>query len=122
MGDQVIGTRTKVNIVKNKLAPPFRKCEVEIIYNEGISKNGTLIDLGVNTGAITKLGTWYSCGEERIGQGKENAKAHLKEHPDIAKKIEQKIKEKYGLVSPPVEPEPGAKKVQPENTAQQAVR
>ncbi len=106
VGDQVIGNRARISVVKNKMAPPFRKVEVEIIYNEGISRVGSLIELGVNAGIISKLGTWYSYGDERIGQGRENVKAFLKEYPDTANEIETKIKQKYGLI--PTEEEDSA--------------
>ena len=100
VGEAVIGNRARVSIVKNKMAPPFRKVEVEIIYNEGISRVGTLIEQGVNAGVITKLGTWYSYGEERIGQGRENVKNFLREYPATADEIEKKIKQHYGLIPP----------------------
>ncbi len=96
-GDEVIGNQTRVKVVKNKVAPPFRLAEFDIIYNEGISKNGELIDLGVKDGIVEKSGSWYSYNGERIGQGRENTKAFLKEHPDVADSIEQAIRAAAGL-------------------------
>jgi recombination protein RecA len=96
-GDEVIGNQTRVKVVKNKVAPPFKKAEFDIIYNEGISKSGELIDLGVDAGVVEKSGSWYSYGGDRIGQGRENAKSFLKENPDIARTIESAIREKAGL-------------------------
>ena len=80
----MVGNRTRVKVVKNKVAPPFRQAEFDIIYNEGISKEGDLIDLGVEDGFVEKSGSWYSYGEERIGQGRENARRFLKENPDVS--------------------------------------
>ncbi len=92
-GEEVIGNETRVKVVKNKVAPPFRQAEFEILYGEGISFLGELVDLGVNYGFIQKAGSWYSYGTEKIGQGKDNAKQYLKENPDKAKEIETKIRE-----------------------------
>lgn len=91
-GDEVIGNETRVKVVKNKVAPPFRQAEFEILYGEGISFYGELVDLGVSYGFIQKAGSWYSYGDEKIGQGKDNAKLFLKEHPDKAKEVEAKIR------------------------------
>lgn len=91
-GDDVIGNETRVKVVKNKVAPPFKQAEFEILYNEGISFYGELVDLGVAYGFIQKAGSWYSYGNEKIGQGKDNAKTFLKENPDKAKEIEGKIR------------------------------
>ena len=96
-GDEVIGNRTKVKIVKNKVAPPFKISEFDIIYGEGISKAGDLLDLGVELKIIDKSGAWYSYNDERIGQGRENCKSFLKEHPDMTQDIENKIRLGYGL-------------------------
>lgn len=96
-GDEIIGNQTRVKVVKNKVAPPFRKAEFDIIYNEGVSKFGELVDLGVEAGVVEKSGSWYSYGTERIGQGRENAKIFLKENPDIALTIESAIRENAGL-------------------------
>ncbi len=91
-GDEVIGNETRVKVVKNKVAPPFKQAEFEILYGEGISFLGEIVDLGVVYGFINKSGSWYSYNEEKIGQGKENVKAFLKEHPEKAKEIETKIR------------------------------
>lgn len=96
-GDEVYGNRTKVKIVKNKVAPPFKTCEFDIIYGEGISKESDVLDLAVNLDLINKSGAWYSYGGEKIGQGKENAKIFLKEHPDIFEKISHEIRKRYNL-------------------------
>ena len=91
-GDEVIGNETRVKVVKNKVAPPFKQCEVEILYGEGTSREGELIDLGVKLGFIDKAGAWYSYKEERIGQGKDNVRKYLKEHPEMADEIDQRIR------------------------------
>jgi len=91
-GDEVIGNETRVKVVKNKVAPPFKQCEFEILYGEGISREGELIDLGVKLGMIDKAGAWYSYNEERIGQGKDNVRAFLKQHKQIAEEIERRIR------------------------------
>jgi len=96
-GQEVIGNRTKVKVVKNKVAPPFKSAEFDIIYGEGVSKTGDLLDLGVELDIVDKSGAWYSYQDERIGQGRENAKTFLKEHPDMAAEIEKKIRLAYGL-------------------------
>ena len=97
--DEVVGNQTRVKVVKNKLAPPFKMVEFDIMYGEGISKAGELLDLGVQAGIVEKSGSWFSYGTERIGQGRENAKTFFKEHPDIADEIENKIRANAGLVS-----------------------
>ena len=94
--DEVIGNQTRVKVVKNKLAPPFRMVEFDIIYGEGISKTGEILDLGVTAGMVEKSGSWFSYNSERIGQGRENAKAYLKEHPDVAARIEAMIRQDGG--------------------------
>jgi recombination protein RecA len=91
-GEEVIGNETRVKVVKNKVAPPFKQAEFEILYGEGISFVGELVDLGVSYGFIQKAGSWYSYGDEKIGQGKDNVKTFLKEHPEKAKEIETKIR------------------------------
>ncbi len=93
-GEEVIGNQTRVKVVKNKVAPPFREAEFEIMYGAGISRYGELIDIGVAHGLIEKSGSWYSHGGERIGQGKENARSFLEQHPDIANAIDAKLREK----------------------------
>lgn len=92
-GDEVVGNETRVKVVKNKMAPPFRQTEFEILYGEGTSREGELIDLGVEHGLVEKAGAWYSCNGERIGQGKENARQYLKEHPDMADGIDVALRE-----------------------------
>ena len=99
-GDTVIGNQTRVKVVKNKVAPPFRQAEFEILFGEGISFEGDLVELGVSSNIVTKTGSWYSFGEERIGQGKDNARIFLKENKDIRKKIEQSVRAHYGLPMP----------------------
>jgi recombination protein RecA len=90
-GQEVVGSRTRVKIVKNKLAPPFKEVEFDIIFGQGISREGDVVDLGTDMGIVERAGTWYSYNESRIGQGRENAKDFLKKHPDIMKEIESKI-------------------------------
>ncbi len=97
-GDQKIGNHLMIRVVKNKLAPPFRDAEFDILFGKGISKEGELIDIGVNEGMISKSGTWFSYGNERLGQGKENAVEYLCAHPEIRDEIERKVREKKGLV------------------------
>jgi recombination protein RecA len=96
-GDAVVGNRTKVKIVKNKVASPFREAEFDIMYGEGISKEGDLIDLGVANSLVEKSGSWYSYSGERIGQGRENAKSFLKENADMASKLDTDLRVKLGL-------------------------
>jgi len=95
--DEVVGNATRVKVVKNKVAPPFKQVEFDIMYGEGISKTGELIDLGVKAGVVEKSGAWFSYGDERIGQGRENAKTFLKENRDMALEIEDKIRAAHGL-------------------------
>jgi recombination protein RecA len=97
--DEVVGNQTRVKVVKNKLAPPFKQVEFDIMYGEGVSKNGELIDLGVKAGVVEKSGAWFSYDSQRIGQGRENAKLFLKENPDIAAKIEIAIRQNAGLIA-----------------------
>jgi recombination protein RecA len=94
-GDEVIGNETRVKVVKNKMAPPFKEAVFEILYGEGISRVGEVIELGVKEGLVDKSGAWYSYKGERIGQGKENARQFLKEHPEIAAEIEQALRDRY---------------------------
>ena len=96
-GDQVVGNRTRVKVVKNKIAPPFKEAEFDIVYGKGISKEGDILDLGVSMGIVEKSGAWYSFGDERIGQGRENVKRFLAEHTEIRDKIADLIMEKSGL-------------------------
>ncbi len=96
-GDQVVGNRTRVKVLKNKIAPPFKEAEFDIIYGHGISKEGDILDLAVDMGFVQKSGAWYSFGEERIGQGRQNARAFLIEHEDMLSKLKSLILEKTGL-------------------------
>jgi recombination protein RecA len=96
-GDQVVGNRTRVKVVKNKIAPPFKEAEFDIIYGRGISREGDVLDLGVNLGIIEKSGSWYSYKGERLGQGRENAKRFLAESKDLMDELTDIIKEKTGL-------------------------
>jgi recombination protein RecA len=95
--DEIIGSRTRVKVVKNKLAPPFREAEFDILYGEGISREGDLLDIGTELGMIEKSGSWYSLDGERIGQGRENARIFLREHPEIAADMRKKILVNYGI-------------------------
>jgi len=97
--EEVVGNQTRVKVVKNKVAPPFKQVEFDIMYGEGISKTGELVDLGVKAGIVEKSGSWFSFESERIGQGRENAKAYLKEHPLVADKIERAIRQSAGLIA-----------------------
>jgi recombination protein RecA len=92
-GDEIVGNETRVKVVKNKVAPPFKQAEFEILYGEGISFAGELVDLGVNYGFVQKSGSWYSYGTEKIGQGKDNAKIFFKENPEKAKELEMRIRD-----------------------------
>ena len=94
----VIGNRTKVKVVKNKMAPPFREAEFDIIYGEGISKEGDLIDLGVAQNLVEKSGSWYSYKGERIGQGRENAKQFLKDNPEVRTRLDLEVRKALGLI------------------------
>jgi len=108
--DEVVGNQTRVKVVKNKLAPPFRVVEFDIMYGEGVSKMGELLDLGVNAGIVEKSGAWFSHSGNRIGQGRENAKTFLRQNPDVARMIEGKIRENAGLVADAMligDPDPG---------------
>jgi len=97
--DQVVGNQTRVKVVKNKVAPPFKQVEFDIMYGEGVSKVGELVDLGVKAGVVEKSGAWFSFDSTRLGQGRENAKAYLKSNPEMADRIEQAIRENAGLVA-----------------------
>ena len=115
-GNDVMGNRTRVKVVKNKLAPPFRQCEFDILFNEGISRLGDLLDLAVEAEIVEKSGSWYSYGDERIGQGRENARDFLAEHIDIARNIEIAVREQHGL--PPMAPIAEDVAAQSDDTAQ----
>jgi recombination protein RecA len=99
-GQDVVGNRTRVKVVKNKMAPPFKEAEFDIMYGEGISRAGDLLDVGVNTGIIDKSGSWYSYQGERIGQGRENVKKFFYDNPDLFEKVERKVRETVGLLPP----------------------
>ena len=96
-GDEIVGNRTRVKIMKNKVAPPFKQAEFDIMYNEGISRTGNIVDVGVKENIVQKSGAWFSYGDIRLGQGRENAKQYLKDNPEIALEIENKIRSKYEL-------------------------
>jgi recombination protein RecA len=108
-GDDVVGNQTRVKVVKNKVAPPFKQVEFDIMYGEGISKTGELADLGSKVGIIEKSGAWFSYDGQRIGQGRENTKAFLKEHPQVAASIEKSVRQNAGLIVDKMlaAPEPG---------------
>jgi recombination protein RecA len=121
-GDNVIGSHVKVKVVKNKVAAPFKEAEFDILYNEGISREGEVLDLAVERNIVQKSGTWFSYGEERIGQGRENARLWLKEHPDATVELELKLRDALGLGkrAPAAEPEPVA--ATPEARGERRVR
>ncbi len=96
-GEGIVGNRTRIKVIKNKVAPPFRQAEFDIMYNEGISREGNIVDVGVKEGIVQKSGAWFSYVDIRLGQGRENAKAYLKENPETALEIENTIREKYNL-------------------------
>jgi len=109
-GESVVGNRAKVKIVKNKMAPPFREAQFDIIFGEGISKEGDLVDVGFDTGLLEKTGTWYSYKGERLGQGRENVKKLLKENKKLAAELEEEVREKVGLTGEPAPAEKPASK------------
>ena len=122
-GETVIGSRTRVKVVKNKVAPPFKEVEFDIMYGSGISKEGDLVDLASQENILEKSGAWYSFKGERIGQGRENAKDFLRDHPEITRDLEQKVLERFGLLKTPVHPVPSADEVPEEKRARvKAVR
>ncbi|MGZ5175716.1 MAG: recombinase RecA, partial [Burkholderiales bacterium] len=96
-GEEVIGSETRAKVVKNKVAPPFRNAEFDILYGEGISREGEIIELGVLHRIVEKSGAWYTYGKDRIGQGKDNVRDYLKEHPDVAREIESKVRAALGV-------------------------
>src|SRR5690606_28248958 len=103
-GTDMVGNRTRVKIVKNKMAPPFTQAEFDIMYGKGISREGSLIDVGVEAGMIRKAGAWYTSEGPQLGQGKENARKFLLDNPDLANEIEKKIKEHFGVGADVEEP------------------
>ena len=119
-GDRVIGSRTRAKVVKNKVAAPFREAEFDILYGEGVSREGDLIDLGVDKGVLEKSGTWISFGGERLGQGRENARVFLKEHTDIRNKLENTLRKKMGIPVPGAANSSAAPAVEAEKPAVQA--
>ncbi len=104
-GEEVVGNETRVKVVKNKVAPPFKQVEFDILYGEGVSREGEIIDMGVQEGVVDKAGAWYSYNGDRIGQGKDNVRTYLKENPSLAQEIEGRIREKLlsGVKARPVE-------------------
>lgn len=96
-GTDIIGNRVRIKVVKNKVAPPFKRAEVDIMYGQGVSQSGELIDMAVEKDIVNKSGSWYSYGEERIGQGRENAKAYLVDHPDVYAEVKTKVRDAYGI-------------------------
>jgi recombination protein RecA len=96
-GEEVIGSETRAKVVKNKVAPPFRVADFDILYGEGISREGEIIELGVTHKIVEKSGAWYAYGRDRIGQGKDNARDFLKQHPELAEEIEAKVREAAGI-------------------------
>jgi recombination protein RecA len=96
-GSDPVGNRVRIKVVKNKMAPPFRQCDVDLLFGQGISREGGLIDIGVEHGLVRKSGAWYTYEGDQLGQGKENARAFLRDNPDLADEIEKKIKEKLGI-------------------------
>ncbi|MXX56397.1 MAG: recombinase RecA [Gemmatimonadetes bacterium] len=110
-GPNIIGNRTRVKVVKNKCAPPFKQAEFDILYGKGISHTGLLIDIGVEQGVVDKSGSWFSYGDLRLGQGKENVRTFLEENPDVAEEIEARLLVALGIVEPPAEDPQGAPSV-----------
>ncbi|HVN12793.1 MAG TPA: hypothetical protein VMT69_11920 [Kineosporiaceae bacterium] len=108
-GSEPVGSRTRVKVVKNKVSPPFKQAEFDILYGSGISREGGLIDMGVEQGFVRKSGAWYTYEGDQLGQGKENARSFLRDNPDLADEIEKRIKEKLGvgprLDTPPASPD-----------------
>jgi recombination protein RecA len=96
-GSDMVGNRTRVKVVKNKVAPPFKQAEFDILYGVGISREGSLVDVGVEQGIVRKSGAWYTYEGDQLGQGKENARKFMRENPDVAAEVEKKIKEKLGI-------------------------
>jgi recombination protein RecA len=110
-GDEVVGSETRVKVVKNKVAPPFKQAEFDIMYGDGISREGEVLEIGVNLGVLEKSGAWYIHNGDRLGQGKDNARDFLKENPQLAREIEAKIREKAGIAKPaPAAGEPAEEK------------
>ncbi len=117
-GEETTGNRTRLRVVKNKLAPPFRSAEFDILYGEGISKEGDLLDLGVAHKVVEKSGSWFSYGDIRLGQGRENARTFLKDNPDLAKEVDRKIRIALGLIADPSAAPKEAETAPPRNAAE----
>ena len=107
-GDSIIGNRTRIKVVKNKVAAPFKEAEVDILYGQGVSREGDLLDFGVAQNVVDKSGSWFSYGGERIGQGRENARVYLKEHPDVRTRLDAELRRRLALPDPAGKMEPGA--------------
>ena len=116
-GSDVIGNRVKLKVVKNKVAPPFKVAEVDIMYGKGISQTGELIDMAADKDIIKKAGSWYSYGDDRIGQGRENAKQYLEEHPDVYDEVKEKVRKAYGIDSIAIEERENPEKIKQEKEA-----
>ena len=118
-GGEIVGNRTRIKVVKNKIAPPFKEAEFDIMFGEGISREGDILDLAANTGVVNKSGAWYAYNGEKIGQGRENAKLYLKQNPAVCEEIEEKVREGFGLDSARAEdsPEESEKKEKPSEKA-----
>ena len=118
-GGEIVGNRTRIKVVKNKIAPPFKEAEFDIMFGEGISREGDILDLAANTGVVNKSGAWYAYNGEKIGQGRENAKLYLKQNPAVCEEIEEKVREGFGLDSARAEdsPEENEKKEKPSEKA-----
>jgi recombination protein RecA len=109
-GTEALGNRVRVKVVKNKMAPPFKQAEFDILYGEGISREGSLLDMGVEQGFVKKSGAWYTYDGDQLGQGKENARAFLRDNPDLSDELDKRIKEKLGIgaaADREAEPQPG---------------
>ena len=118
-GGEIVGNRTRIKVVKNKIAPPFKEAEFDIMFGEGISREGDILDLAANTGVVNKSGAWYAYNGEKIGQGRENAKLYLKQNPAVCEEIEEKVREGFGLDSARAEdsPEENEKREKPSEKA-----
>ena len=99
-GDEAVGSRTKVKVVKNKMAPPFKSAEFDVLYGEGISKEGSIIDMALQSNVVKKSGSWFTYNGDQLGQGRENVRKYLKDNPELAAEIETKVKEAFGLIKP----------------------
>jgi len=121
-GEQVVGSRTRVKVVKNKVAPPFKEVEFDIMYGHGISREGDVLDLASNENVVEKSGAWFSFAGERIGQGREQAKAFLRDHPQILAEVEAKLLERFGVKKGPAEPAAPAEEPEEKKPRVKAVR